>query len=153
MDTDLLIEDFLKVAALAGVRLSASDVEVETALAPHRPPARLPLGKMAVYVFSHGATTLKVGKAGPNSTARYSSQHYNAASAPSTLASSLLKEGGNIGVSGLSVESAGGWIRANTNRTNFLLRIECGIPVLTLLEAFLQCRLKPKFEGFASQRQ
>jgi hypothetical protein len=95
---------------------------------------------------------LKVGKAGPNSGARYTSQHYNAASAPSTLAASLLKEGHEIGVNGLSVESAGEWIKSNTSRINFLLKVECGVPALTLLESFLQCRLKPRFEGFASQR-
>ena len=27
-----------------------------------------------------------------------------------------------------------------------------GKPVLTLLEAFVQCRLRPRYEGFASQR-
>lgn len=152
MDAQALIQDFLRVAALAEARLDESEIEVETLKAPHRPPSRLPTGKMAVYVFSYGDTVLKVGKAGPNSGARYTSQHYNAASAPSTLAASLLKDGDEIGASGLTVESAGDWIKKNTNRINFLLKTECGVPVLTLLEAFLQCRLKPRFEGFASQR-
>jgi predicted Zn-dependent protease len=152
MDTVLIVQDFLKAAALAGTNLRESDITVEVTKAPHRPPSRLPPGKMAVYVFSHGTTILKVGKAGPNSAARYTSQHYNAASAPSTLAASLMKEGSIIGIHGLSVESAGNWIKQNTDRTNFLLRLECGIPILTLLEAFLQCKLKPKFEGFSSQR-
>ena len=107
MDTQALIQDFLRVAALAGARLAESEIEVETLKAPHRPPSRLPAGKMAVYVFSCGDTVLKVGKAGPNSGARYTSQHYNAASARSTLAASLLKGGDEIGVSGLTVESAG----------------------------------------------
>lgn len=121
-------------------------------MAPHRPPGRLPSGSMAVYVFSYGDIVLKVGKAGSNSGARYTSQHYNAASAPSTLAASLLKDGNQIGVSGLTVESAGDWIKKHTDRTNFIMRAECGIPSLTLLETFLQCKLKPRFEGFASQR-
>ena len=152
VDTQALIQDFLRVAALAGARLNESEIEVETLKAPHRPPSRIPAGKMAVYVFSYGDTVLKVGKAGPNSGARYTSQHYNAASAPSTLAASLLKGGDQIGVSGLTVETAGDWIKNNTHRTNFLMRTECGVPVLTLLEAFLQCKLTPRFEGFASQR-
>ena len=152
MDTQALIQDFLRVAALAGARLNESEIEVETLKAPHRPPSRIPAGKMAVYVFSYGDTVLKVGKVGPNSGARYTSQHYNAASAPSTLAASLLKGGDQIGVSGLTVETAGDWIKNNTHRTNFLMRTECGVPVLTLLEAFLQCKLTPRFEGFASQR-
>jgi len=107
---------------------------------------------MAVYLFSYGTSVLKIGKAGPNSGARYTSQHYNAASAASTLAGSLLKGGNEIGVTSLTVESAGEWIKTNTDRINFLMKVECGVPTLTLLESFLQCRLKPRFEGFASQR-
>ena len=152
MDTVTLIQDFLKIAALAGVQLQNSDLSVERAKAPHSPPKRLPSGKMAVYVFSYGDATLKVGKAGPNSAARFTSQHYNASSAPSTLAASILKEGQSLGITGLSVESVGAWIKANTDRTNFVLDVKCGVPVLSLLEAFLQCKLRPKFEGFASQR-
>jgi len=40
----------------------------------------------------------------------------------------------------------------NLDRTNFLLDERLGIPVLTLLEAFLQCRLRPRYEGYKSQR-
>jgi hypothetical protein len=137
---------------LAGVALAESDIEVEVLPAPHRPPTCLPAGRLAVYVFSYGDVVLKVGKVGANSGPRYTSQHYNAASAASTLAASLLKEGNEIGVTGLTVESAGDWIKKNTTRINFLMKTECGVPALSLLEAFLHCRLKPCFEGFASQR-
>ena len=112
----------------------------------------LPFGKMAVYVFAYGDLTLKVGKAGPNSDARYRSQHYDATRAASTLAGSLLKGADEIGIADLNQENVGAWIRANTTRTNFLLARDYGAPILTLLESFLQCRLKPVFEGFASQR-
>lgn len=152
MNTGLLLQDFLAAAALAGVRLGPSEISVEREAAPHSPPKRLPPGKMAVYVFSYAGWVLKVGKAGPNSAARFTSQHYNPSSAPSTLAASILKDGQSLGITGLSTESVSSWIKANTDRTNFLLNVECGIPVLTLLEAFLQCRLRPRFEGFASQR-
>lgn len=110
------------------------------------------MGKMAVYVFAYGNTTLKVGKAGPNSQARYISQHHNAGSAPSTLAATLIKRGGEIGVADLTNESVSEWIKANTDRINFVLDSEAGIDSLSLLEVFLHCRLKPAFEGFASQR-
>lgn len=152
MDVKALIRDFLRVAHLAGVALDESDIDAEVLPAPHRPPTRLPSGRMAIYVFTYGDTVLKVGKVGANSGPRYTSQHYNAASAASTLAASLLKEGGEIGVTGLTIESAGDWIKNNTTRTNFLMKTECGVPTLSLLEAFLHCRLKPRFEGFASQR-
>lgn len=151
LDTEALVQDFLRVAELAELRIARSDIEVETLKAPHRPPSRLPSGKMAVYVFSYGGIVLKVGKAGPKSGARYTSQHYNAASAPSTLAASLLKDGRRIGVTGLTVETVGDWVKKHTDRRNFILRAECGTLSLALLETFLQCRLKPCFEGFASQ--
>jgi len=43
-----------------------------------------------VYAFGAMAFGLKVGKVGPNSNARYTSQHYLVGSAPSTLAASLV---------------------------------------------------------------
>lgn len=152
MDTAGLVREFLQVAALAGAYLRESDIQVEVLGAPHQPPSRLPAGKMSVYVFAYGSIVLKVGIAGPNSSARYSSQHYNPNSAGSNLAASLLKSGGEIGASGLTPDAVGSWVRENTDRTNFLLDIECGVPILKLLEAFLQCKLKPRFEGFAGQR-
>ena len=152
MDTAQLLTDFLKVAALAGKSLTDEDIVIEHANSPHVPPTKLPFGKMAVYVFSNKETVLKVGKAGPKSNARFCSQHYRAGSAPSTLAASLLRDGHSAAAYGLTIDNAGMWIRQNTDRTNFLLRVECGIAVLSLLESFLQCRLKPKFEGFARQQ-
>ena len=114
MDAAVLTHDFLGAAALAGVHLSASDLNAVRTGAPHTPPKILPAGKMAVYVFSYGTVVLKVGKAGPNSASRYTSQHYNPSSALSTLAASILKEGQSLGISGLSPESVGSWIKANT---------------------------------------
>jgi predicted dehydrogenase len=67
----LLIQDFAQVATLAGQRLDPSSIEVQMLTAPHRPPSRLPVGKMAVYVFRYKDAVLKVGKAGPKSAARY----------------------------------------------------------------------------------
>jgi hypothetical protein len=55
-------------------------------------------------------------------------------------------------LSGISESNVGEWTKANVDRVNFLLSVKFGIPVLTLLESFLQCRLKPQFEGFESQR-
>lgn len=152
MDTAPLIRDFITAANLAGARLEERDIEVEVLPAPHIPPSRLPAGRMAVYVFMHGERCLKVGKAGPSSSARYTSQHYNAGSAPSTLSASLVKYGSVLGVPDLDVNTAGTWIKANATRLNFTLEVRHGIPVLSLLEAFLQCKLRPMYEGFAGQR-
>jgi hypothetical protein len=47
---------------------------------------------MGIYGFWHDGIWLKIGKVGPNSHARYVSQHYNARSAGSNLAASLRKD-------------------------------------------------------------
>ena len=65
--------------------LEKLDVDIDVAPAPHRPRS-LPVGKMAVYCFFFRGRALKIGIAGPNSGARYLSQHYHPRSAGSTLA-------------------------------------------------------------------
>ena len=95
---------------------------------------------------------LKIGKAGPNSNARYTSQHYSPGAAQSTLAASLLKRGTEIGIREVTDSTVGDWIRENTDRCNFLVDSGYPIRLLTLLESFLQCRLDPVFEGFRNQR-
>ena len=151
-DVASLAEDFRKVAGLAGVQLEAKDLRVESQGAPHRPPTKLPAQKMAVYIFCYKGRALKIGKAGPNSAARYTSQHYSATAASSTLAKSLLQRGSEVGVTGINEQTVGNWVRENTHRFNFLLDSKHPIRLLTLLESFLQCRLDPVFEGFSSQR-
>jgi len=147
-----LVEDFKKVAQLAGVDLANGSITVEKLDAPHSPPSSLPSGEMAVYVFMWGDKCLKVGKVGPKSQARYTSQHYNPKSSNSNLAKSILKHKKEPGLASLTDSKVGNWIESNTDRINYILNMELGIWVLSLLEAFLQCRLRPKFEGFDSQR-
>lgn len=149
-DLNALRDDFRKVARLADVVLPASALLIERLPAPHKPPS-LPKGKMAVYVFFWKCQCLKVGKAGPKSQARYTSQPYIAASSNSNLAKSLVAHHQKLGLSGISESNVGDWIKTNVDRVNFLLSDEFGIPVLTLLESFLQCSLKPEFEGSESQ--
>lgn len=147
-----VLADFSTVARLAGVSLEPGDVRVEELPAPHAPPTRLPSGHMAVYVFSLGAEVLKVGKVGPKSQARYISQHYNPGSAQSTLAASMIADAERLGLGDADRAAIGDWIRSNVDRVNILIPVSHGIPVLTLLETFLQCRLRPRYEGFKSQR-
>lgn len=145
------LSDFKTVADLAGVRLSDHDIKIEQLPAPHIAPTRLPPGMMAVYVFSRKDEVLKVGKVGPNSHARYTSQHYNPGSAMSTLAGSLLSDREPLGLMHLDETNISGWIKKNVERVNFLVSELLGPHILSLLEAFLQCRLKPRYEGFRSQ--
>jgi hypothetical protein len=65
-DAQSALNDFRTVADLAGVRLRDGDIRIEELPAPHIAPSRLPVGMMAVYVFSRGDVVLKVGKVGPN---------------------------------------------------------------------------------------
>jgi len=151
-ETQMLVVDFKKVAALAGIDISATALVVESAPAPHVPPSSLPKGKMAVYAFFCRGECLKVGKVGPKSQARYTSQHYIPHSSNSNLAKSLLAARTEMELLDLQDSEIGAWIQSNVDRFNFLLDARCGIAALTLLEVFLQCRLKPRFEGFASQQ-
>jgi hypothetical protein len=152
IDVNQLIADFASVAGLAGVSIPDAAVTAEVMLKPHVPPTALPPGKMAVYVFLWGDSCLKVGKVGPRSQARYTSQHYNPNSSNSNLAKSILKQGLELGLPSLSDTTVGNWIKMETDRINFLFDQKLGIPVLSLMESFLQCRLRPKFEGFDSQK-
>jgi len=149
--TSKLLEDFVKVAKLAGVPISLSEIKVEQLPAPHSRPPSLPVGKLAVYVFMYGGRCLKVGKAGAKSTARYCSQHYGL-NASSTLAKSLIKSQAHLGLTGLDESNIGNWICQNTNRINVLVPSKSGVALLSLLESFIQCRLNPEFEGFESQK-
>lgn len=153
IDPNGIVHRFCKAVKLADISLTQDAIVVETLTAPHRPPSALPKGKMAVYVFSYKGQTLKVGKVGSKSQARYVSQHYNPGSAPSTLASSLLMYGTRLGIGGIDKDTVSEWIKSNTDRHNFILDAGHGPAVLNLLEAFVQCCLRPEFEGFDGQAQ
>jgi hypothetical protein len=149
-DTKDLITDFARVSALAGVPVNEKDIRHESFRAPHENP-RLPRGCHALYVFSlttDGSVVLKVGKAGPKSAARFESQHYLPRSCNSNLGRSILfnrAQWSKLGVFGVEEETIGNWLRNNTDRDHFFL---CASPfVISLFEAFLQCRLRPLFEG------
>src|SRR5438093_12719636 len=101
-DPQALIEDFRKVAQIAGVSVPPSALLVERLPAPHKAPSSLPRGKMAVYVFEWKNQCLKVGKVGPNSQARYTSKHYGPSSSNSNLAQSVLAGSDELGISNVS---------------------------------------------------
>ncbi|MXZ00552.1 hypothetical protein F4Y93_07860 [Candidatus Poribacteria bacterium] len=149
-DPEQLRDDFLIVAKLGGIKIELDAVGIEILTMPHKPPSNLPKGKMAVYIFFTEKHVLKVGKAGPKSKARYTSQHYNPGSAPSTLAASILKDENAVQRYGLNELNVSDWIKERTNRVNLLLDANMEKWVLNLLEAFVQCRLKPVYEGHAS---
>jgi len=140
------MDNFIDVSRLSSIRMSAQDYHIEYLDAPHHPPARLPKGKMAVYMFFYQKNCLKVGKVGPNSNARYVSQHYHANSSNSNLAKSLLNNTSKLNSLDID-ERISTWIKQNTSRVNVLLDARADYPTLNLLEAYMQCRFKPLFEG------
>ena len=152
MEFENVKSDFLKIADIAGVQLTEEAIVIEILKNPHQPTS-LSKDAMAVYVFQYGNKFLKIGKTGPKSNARYLSQHYNPRSSQSNLAKSLLKNPDLLGIDGLTEDNIGEWIKKNTVRINFILKKDLGIAVLNLLEAFLQCKLSPLFEGFANQKE
>jgi len=52
----------------------------------------------------------------------------------------------------LNKENIKDWIKNNVVRIDIILDESLGIFVLNFLEAFMHCKLKPKYEGFDSQR-
>jgi hypothetical protein len=146
-ELELAVQDFFEVAELGGIHLLPAAVMVELLPAPHNPPTRLPAGKKGVYAFWGDGGWLKIGKAGAKSSARYTSQHYNPASARSTLASSLQSCGTIRANPTFDATAPGAWLKQYAHRANILM--DAGQPeeLLALLEAFLHLRLKPRYEG------
>jgi hypothetical protein len=143
------IAKFIKAIALAGITVPSEKIVVRDLGCPHKPTS-LPDGKMAVYCFRLGETVLKIGKVGPNSSARFHTQHYLPGSSRSNLAKSLLAD-----KSGpcwrMKDRKIGAWMKQRLHRTDILLDADLQIGVLSFLESFLQCLYTPKYEGFKSQ--
>ncbi|MGQ0558869.1 MAG: hypothetical protein ACT4OE_04685 [Sphingosinicella sp.] len=136
---------FCQAASLAGASITDRHIRLEFAPAPHRPPASLPAGYMAVYAFFYRGHCLKVGKAGPNSGPRYTTHHYFQ-TAPGTLAKSLLAwEAAHHSIGCKSDPKA--WMTSSLGRANFLIPANLGPAALNFLEAFMQLELRPSFEG------
>lgn len=151
-----MIDAFLQVAELAHLQLASAHVRHELLPAPHKRLSSLPPGLQAVYAFLLGDRCLKVGKAGPKTQARFTSQHYGM-NAPSTLAKSILANPQRLvdllppelrnEVATLNEATVGAWIERNAARLHLFLPTRAGPLALALLEAFVQCRLNPVFEG------
>ena len=123
-------------------------------------PVALRKGWQGVYAFGFGTAWLKVGKAGPNSNARWVSQHYKATRSLSNLAWSLLRYTHlssfnhpslptNLRAQLMAVppDALGDWIKDHTVRVNLTIRAELGAAALDRLERIAQDVLKPVFEG------
>ena len=133
---------------LAGANIHEDQIEIVDWGCPHKTKI-LPNGKMAVYLFFLGNDCLKIGKVGPNSNARYNSQHYNPKDSKSNLANSILSD--NSFPEKINDNEIGNWIKNNIQRINVLIDENVGIFALNFIEAYLQLVFKPKYEGFKTQ--
>jgi len=140
------LEAFIIVAKLADEPISLDELEVEFLPAPHKQPSSLPIGKMAIYAFWSNDEWLKIGQAGPKSAARYTSQHYNPNSSMSNLAKSLANDLRMKDILGSDSQNSGQWVRLSTCRANILMPSDRRQELLSLLEAFLHTRLRPRYE-------
>ena len=140
------LEAFIIVAELAGEPIRLDEIQVEFLPAPHKQPSNLPIGKMAIYAFWSNNEWLKIGQAGPKSAARYISQHYNPNSSMSNLAKSLANDIRMKDILKFDSHNAGQWVKASTCRVNILMPANRRQELLSLLEAFLHARLRPRYE-------
>lgn len=146
-EIDTVIREVTKVL---GNQLKPDQYQIIDRGVPHQ-PRNLPVNMMGVYTFWYGTTCLKIGKAGPNSNARFLSQHYHPGSARSTLAASILYDNQRKEM-GINADTVGAWIKSNCRRIDILLDANLGIFSLELIEAVLHYKYEPVYEGFAQQR-
>ena len=147
------IEEFIKgVFSAIECPIDSSKINIIDRGLPHIAPRSLPKGKMAIYTFVYEDRFLKIGKAGPKSNARYTSQHYYPNSARSNLAKSILLDLDMI-EKGIDEDNVGEWIKQNCRRIDIEIDAELGIFALELIESLLHYKYTPKYEGFSSQRK
>lgn len=137
------------VSLATGKEIPREKYEIVDRGVPHKPNG-LPKGKMGVYMFFYGGRFLKIGKAGPNSDARFRSQHY-AFNAKSTLAKSIVGDA-DFAEKGINEANVGDWIKNNCRRIDILIDASAGIFTLELIEGILHYVYEPKYEGFKTQR-
>ena len=101
------------VTAAAGKGINSGYTIIDRGM-PHT-PATLKRGTMGIYTFLYNEEFLKSGKAGPNSNARFSNQHYLPRSSQSNLSKSILKDPAMQDL-GITEDNVGDWIKKNTRR-------------------------------------
>lgn len=147
-------------ASSAGTDGWPCEMRGESLPAPHRPPSGLPTGYGAVYAFALRSSytaaagagrVLKVGKVGPNSAARFTSQHYSPGPARSTLAASPIKYPILWPWLGITAEDAAdirSWMIRNLDRMHIFVR-QPSPEFLTTVELYVRARIGSVYEGSA----
>ncbi len=121
-------------------------------------PSTLKNDEKGVYVFLYGNYCFKVGKAGNKSQARWNSHHYNLdESTASTFPKSIVKDIERFKsffpaikhqeIEQLNKDTMKSWIQNNISRIEFKISSDESDFALNFLEAFIQFRLMPEYEG------
>ncbi|WP_457630930.1 hypothetical protein [Oceanithermus sp.] len=126
--------------------VSRETFDVEVLTPPHFPRA-LPGGKQAVFAFywPERERFITVAIAGPNSNARFQSQHYLPASSGSNLARKLLQHREDLGLEDIDEHTVGLWMKGNLARVNIYLPAAVGREVLKYLKDYLKLVWEPIF--------
>lgn len=128
--------------------------------APHKPKP-LRSGHGAVYIFAladantsdaGSGRALKVGRVGPNSNARFQSQHYSPASSRSNLANSILGYPALwswLGIDQLDTSTVRDWMLTHLDRANVYVPASSA-ELIPQLEMYVRARLGGSvYEGSA----
>ena len=154
MTQDLATSLQVEFLQITGIKVDARFI----AMGLSHQPSSLPSGMQGVYVFLTDSHCFKVGKAGPKSKARWNSHHYNLdETTPSAFTKSIVKnrakfksyfpDSRHSEIDRLEKSNIGDWIKNNISRIELLLPQSEGRYALGLLEALVQYRLKPEYEG------
>lgn len=151
----LLRQCLLEAASLGQVELRGPEVQIRFQDPPHDRP-RFPYWAQALYVFRFQDLCLKVGRAGPNSRARFTTHHYTGSTAyslPNVIndcaepLATELSRGEVQTLEALPVDRVGEWVAKNCGRINILFPSDHPRTTAKLLEAVLQARFDPCYEG------
>lgn len=145
-----LKNEILASASIIGVNIREDQIEILDHGVPHvKPSATLQKDNYAIYLFFHEEKSLKIGKCGPKSKARFVYQHYGK-SARSTLFRSL--EADHYYSNLIGEDNIELWMLNNLRRISIIIDQKLGIYFVNYVEALLHLKYQPLFEGYKSQR-
>ncbi len=160
IELDRILDDFATVAARLGLPGWPATLNAEYLSAPHKPKP-LRSGHGAVYIFAladantsdaGSGRALKVGRVGPNSNARFQSQHYSPASSRSNLANSILGYPALwswLGIDQLDTSTVRDWMLTHLDRANVYVPASSA-ELIPQLEMYVRARLGGSvYEGSA----
>ena len=141
------VEGFVgRMARYLNEPISRDTIEIEVLPPPHFPKA-LPPGRQAVFAFywPEKDRFLTVALAGPNSNARFQSQHYLPTSSVSNLARKILQHREALGIDDVDENTVGLWMKGNLARVNFYLPAIASKEVSKYLKDYLKLTWRPVF--------